>query len=432
MANTPPGTRRGYPDTLRVAILPRRTFRMRHRNASSSVIEVRLRSARAHCLPLCLRSTLFFTIAQLTMSSPKKRGRSLDFDAIADISKDDVGCKAAVHGVVTQLSPVKSGPKSKYYSGKIADSDSAIRFVSFASKKVDVPASFQVLEGFKAKKEAIQMKNCEVKVNSFTGHPELELHINSSTLFEKSSMTFDVSPESDEEEEVGGPAKVVTVSQLAMVKTYEEPITIKVKVIRVEPAHTTSNGSIVQTVAVADDTGNTTVDLWAEFIDQLKADQSYELSEFRVKSFQDDFTIFSPRKGAHVTAITDISHVIAATEVDFDHFPDATIGSVVQFSANAKCPICKKGNVRNLVEQPAVGRCSSCKSVSRMSLCVHVTAATLSVHSAGRVIQLDAYDDVLAAIANTTLKNVTETSLTMADSFNAFAKYGKIRKIKRQ
>ena len=46
-----------------------------------------------------------------------------------------------------------------------------------------------------------------------------------------------------------------------------------------------------------------------------------------------------------------------------------------------------------------------------MSLCVHVTAATLLVHSAGRVIQLDAYDDVLAAIAKTARKNVTLLAL---------------------
>ena len=192
MAHTPPGTRQGVPGYPACRHLASPNFP----NASSECeVHRRVRIV----FPL---SSLNSSLPSLNvpMSLPKKRGRSLDFDAIAEITKDDVGCKAAVRGVVTQLSPVKTGRKSKYYSGKIADNDAAIRFVSFASKKVDVPASFEVFEGFKAKKEAIQMKNCEVKVNSFTGQPELELHINSSTLFEKSSMTFDVSPESDKED----------------------------------------------------------------------------------------------------------------------------------------------------------------------------------------------------------------------------------------
>ena len=365
-----------------------------------------------------------------TKSPHKKRPRPKDFDKIAEITRECSGSRANVHGVVSQLSPVKTGPQRKYFSGKLSDGNSAIRFISFAPRTLDVVPAYEAISAFKGK--SVVVENCEVKTNSYGGAPELIL--GNFTSFDESSKDFgDISFEDEEESSSSSdPAKIVTVSQLSSVEEYS-PISIKIRVLRVDPCRTTSSGSLVQTVAVADATGTTTVDLWAQFIDQLKPNICYMLKDFRVKSFQEQFCLFSPRKRATIVAVPDdIGNITEDGHSELECNADSTIGTVSEFLAVRRCPQCKKGSVSVLADQPTVGQCNSCKSLSRMELCSSVTTATFTVQSSGSMVELSGHGDVLAAIAQCPLSDVTKVKLVLAEKFDAYSKNSIIRRIERK
>ena len=168
---------------------------------------------------------------------------------------------------------MKTGPQRKYFSGKLSDGNSAIRFISFAPRTLDVVPACEAISAFKGK--PVVVENCEVKTNSYGGAPELI--VSNFTSFDESSKVF------GEKNRLRHPILLkFSVSQLSSVEEYS-PISIKIGVLRVDPYRTTSSGTPMQTVAVADATGATTVDLWAQFIDQLKPNICYTFSSFRNK-----------------------------------------------------------------------------------------------------------------------------------------------------
>lgn len=63
------------------------------------------------------------------MSSPKKMRVDLN---VSDV--DDEYESATVHGIMTEVSPVKSSssnPKVKYFTGKMSDGSKTVRVISF-------------------------------------------------------------------------------------------------------------------------------------------------------------------------------------------------------------------------------------------------------------------------------------------------------------
>ena len=67
--------------------------------------------------------------------------------------------------------------------------------------------------------------------------------------------------------------KTGTLSQIYLLDDYSQPLTVKVKSARIEPAGTASNGSLVQTVTVADSTGCSEVHLLSPLIGLMKLNQ---------------------------------------------------------------------------------------------------------------------------------------------------------------
>ena len=63
---------------------------------------------------------------------------------------------ASLHGVVTSLSPLK-GAKSAYFDGTVSDGTSKLRLVGFSTKQQ------KLMEDFMAKKQPIELTDCEVK-----------------------------------------------------------------------------------------------------------------------------------------------------------------------------------------------------------------------------------------------------------------------------
>ena len=371
----------------------------------------------------------------MSQSPRKKRGRQLEYDSIAKIETADVGCRATVHGIVASLSLVKSGPAKKYYRGVLADNDKSIPFIAFSPRNAE-PPGHDLLQAFREKGDPVIIGNCEVKTNNFTGIPKAELQVHSTTVFEKSLKSFDetvVLEESEESEQLS--MKHITLSQL--IEQYVEPVIVRVKAIRVEPSRSTQNDSVVQKVKIADSTGVCNVDLWSQFVGQLKKDQCYELSGVRKKTYSDKHSLFTPKKNAVIVPITENFGIVAPVhdhddETTHEKVLDVRVISVSNFSAEKKCPMCKKGNVKLLPEQPAAARCSSCRTISRLLSCTAVTTCELNLQTANCVpLFCTAYEDVLSQIAQLPLKDVDEVKLLLAEPFNAFLNHGSITRVER-
>lgn len=84
---------------------------------------------------------------------------------------------ARVHGIVTQLSPMKSG---KYFDGKLSDDTSSVRIVGFDKKKQRELVQLQ--------NEAVVIENCQIVKSKYS--EEMEVLLSSATKFETSPKKF--------------------------------------------------------------------------------------------------------------------------------------------------------------------------------------------------------------------------------------------------
>lgn len=85
-------------------------------------------------MPLSVSLTLTFTVHFcLIRSNRMATKRKLEFADYSDVT-EEVG-SADVHGVLTQLSPLKKSKKgNNYYQGRLCDGNTTLRVVGFASK----------------------------------------------------------------------------------------------------------------------------------------------------------------------------------------------------------------------------------------------------------------------------------------------------------
>ena len=80
-----------------------------------------------------------------------------------DVSDMQVTKHAKIHGVMTEVSPMKESKsgKLKYFNGKICDGKSSARFVCFDKKM------HEKLSSICEKKKHLMLSNCEVKKSKF-------------------------------------------------------------------------------------------------------------------------------------------------------------------------------------------------------------------------------------------------------------------------
>ena len=89
--------------------------------------------------------------------------RSLD-ESEFDVSDMQVTKHARIHGVMTEISPMKDSKngKSKYFNGKICDGKTSARFVCFDKKM------HEKLSNITEKKQPLVLSNCEVKESKYS------------------------------------------------------------------------------------------------------------------------------------------------------------------------------------------------------------------------------------------------------------------------
>ena len=225
----------------------------------------------------------------------KRSGEEIEFD----VSDMHVAKHAKVHGVMTEISPMKESRKgSKYSNGTISDGKTSACFVCFDKKM------YEKLSSISAIKKSLVASNCEVKESDYVSG--LEVVRNTS--------------------EVRSSRKIVQVSEDMFVKAREsvivsisgfaknEVVSVQVKVLCEKSPVEVKKGLVKQEYCIADSSACCRIVTWGDNIGLLSVDGSYKLSGLIVRTYQDEKYLSVPREGFHVAGVEDIGVVVEVPE----------------------------------------------------------------------------------------------------------------------
>ena len=136
------------------------------------------------------------------MSSSRKRTTE-EFEQL-DAATHPVAT-ANIEGNITSLSPVKKGRRSTYFEGQIDDGTSKLCLVGFSSDHQ------RKLTKLFNNKDAVSLQNCQIKEEK--EGQKMEVIIKTSTQMDRSSKTFDLSNDSDD-----NPQTTITLAELVITR----------------------------------------------------------------------------------------------------------------------------------------------------------------------------------------------------------------------
>ena len=195
----------------------------------------------------------------------RKRPRVTEFDKIGDkpVASANVRC------VVTSLSPVKKGRKSKYFHGNASDGSTTRRLLSFSESHLEV------LKKFKGGRETVELKDCQLKRGN--RGEEMEIVIKSgteivpcATKIDTTNITFD-----------DGVAPEVPVAILPK-KCIFDQMTIRAKVQKVSKQESIENSGVKQDIVISDSSSIGRVTVWGSYVGTLVEGTCYLFSNFMV------------------------------------------------------------------------------------------------------------------------------------------------------
>jgi ssDNA-binding replication factor A large subunit len=199
-----------------------------------------------------------------------------DFDA----SEVKESKNVVVHGVITELSPVKKSRKNesiKYFSGQLCDGKDSVRVIYFE------PCLREKMSCCFEKKEPVCLSNCQVRSGARGGS---EVLLNKLTQVAVSPKKFDTNAAvlfRKESASVG----LNDLSSLVM----DADVTVTVKVKSVDPVEEVKNrdGKVLkkQDCVVGDADGCGRLVLWEGDVGKVTEGGSYKLVRVTVKSFRD-------------------------------------------------------------------------------------------------------------------------------------------------
>ena len=194
--------------------------------------------------------------------------QEVDADALDSLREVKATDNAIVQGVVANVSPLKKGQSSMYFDAKLTDGADQMRVVGFSS------ALRKRMAALEERCEPVALGGCKVKQARYSD--QLEIMINPSTKITTSPKKFDLKKVN---KMITGEVSVADIDS----KSAYEKVTVRVKVLRVQPPTDVSSVLRKQQVTVADATGAIKVTLWEGSIGLLKEDISYELKNFTVR-----------------------------------------------------------------------------------------------------------------------------------------------------
>lgn len=299
---------------------------------------------------------------------PSKRAATKELDSL-DIIASPVK-SAKLHGVVTNVSPMKSGRgNSTYFDGHLSDGTSrVVRVVGFNQDHQEKMALHC------RKKEPIVLDNCQVKKSKFG--EKYEVIVNEST--EISPSTKEISYNHVED----------TANNLVDLPTIScsTNITVRIKVLEVRDTEEVKQGLKKQDVLISDKTGNAILTLWQLNIGSLEDGKSYVLQDVSVREFNSSKYL----SFLHSSAIIPIDDIEGTT------MNNAEVIAVASLVRKSICILCDN-NVNETSEN--VGICESCNASQKLAKCKFRVSATLVLsNGSNNNLKLQAPWSVLTAI----------------------------------
>ena len=325
--------------------------------------------------------------------------RKINFDEF-DVSDVKESRNAIVHGVVTDLKPLKKSKKDemvKYFSGELCDGKNSIRLISFQ------PSLRSSLINSLEKKDAVSLVNCQVR-GTQGGGPEVLL--TNATKVEPSPKKFDTKISRKQP---------VHMDDLPSI-TVDQTVTVIVKVKTVGQLEEVKNrdGKVLrkQDCVVGDSKGCGRVVLWEEDVGKLKEGQCYRLSSVMVRSYR-GIEYLSIGRDGEIRSIDDIGEV---AEVDLEE--QGIVRKVVEGEIDGLTycedyEACIGCNAKVICQDEVAAECTKCGMYMKRRKCKKMlTARVLVTGTDGTVHTLTMFNDSITNITAEEEMNVKRALLT--------------------
>ena len=242
-----------------------------------------------------------------------------------DASEVQNSKNATVHGIVTDLSPVKNSKKNEkvqYFKGELSDDKGCVRIISFE------PSMRQPLYEFLSKKSPISVVNCEVRDIHEGGQ---EILVSNTCKILTSPKKFDVTTLKHQE-----PTMIQMNDVPSLAANQLVTVTIKAKIVDTPEKVKDKQGKELdkQDCIVGDASSCGRLVLW-EDVGKIAEDKSYKIIGAKVNTYKGaNYLSLAPE--SQIELIDDIG-VIA--EIDSDDLQDRGIVKKVVLG-QIDCPLC--------------------------------------------------------------------------------------------
>ena len=334
------------------------------------------------------------------LSEPLNSMATTTATSTTGLSTVEVTSNAKVEGLITVISPMKTGKTCNYYDGEISDNHSSLRFCGFNS------TVRRRLEESYEKGEAVVLEGCEIKKSR---HGEgLEIIVKKTTDVLKSEKSFQVSRDNK---------AVVLLDKVQELPQYQR-VNVRVKVMHMEDVTELRSGGKVQEGIIADATGQIKLSLWEEHVEALKEGCSFEISGLMVKEYYGSKRLSTAKENCTIKEIDDIGPLSTdATQCDIRVIQNVRVFAVDKLEMYNSCVKCR-GKI-DLENDDGIGECGKCGTMQLIEECNESITAQLRVKdNSGEKYCLRAFDDTILKIAEETKANLTKRSLLKADLFN--------------
>ena len=212
--------------------------------------------------------------------------------------------------------------------------------------------------------------------------------------------------------------KRILLEQLALLRLHDRVDVPAATVLKVhQPITVGYDNKIMQKVLIADNTGNTTIQLWGDQINSFDTNKTYEFTNLVVKEFsKEKYLSFSPLSTAkEVSAIGD---VMEPEESESNEAKEVEVIAVNCLTSAYRC-IAKNCNskVEKNAKNDRLGQCSKCGSLQKLSECSVNLTAQLIIKGPAFKETLYAYGNQLSIITGKPQDDIEREDLLIAEPF---------------
>lgn len=221
----------------------------------------------------------------------------------------------------------------------------------------------------KANEEPIGIAKCQVQRSKIGEKKDLEIVATSSSKLMPSPKKFKLTPEDRD------PSSSLTSLDEVQMLAAEQIIHVCAKVVDCKPETTvtTKAGKSLrkQEVVIGDGTSACRLVLWERNVDRLQLDNSYKLTDVRVKFFDIKYLALTPE--SEVIEVEDLGDVI--TEItdttNPNEKPNSKVvkGEIVTLEKYDEFPACRLCRSKMIELSHLIAECTKCKSKCKLTNC---------------------------------------------------------------